>query len=266
MNRPLSRSATLLLVAAASVVAAHSRESSAQSDAALADEAQEIEIATGNLGGFGARSPARGTLEGVSQSATPVRVTVFLSGDFGATGEFARLEIGDWACPTKFMELNGRDCSSPPYEQSFDLDPSMWNALVSKARSFTLPVAFTGGPDVTADACASPLSEVRVKYLELSPRRVPVVGPMGPVGARGPIGSEGPVGPVGPQGPIGANGPHGAPGLVGTEGAVGPEGATGPVGPVGSQGEAASTAWAWLAGMSMAVSVVSLAIAFSKRK
>ncbi len=235
-------------------------------------EAQDIEIATGNLGGFSAEAPARGTLEGVSQSATPVHVTILLSGDFSDTSEFATISIGNWSCPTRFLELNGRDCAAAPVELAFDIDPSTWNALVARSTSFTMPVTFVGGPNVTADACVNAVSELKVRYLELSPRRVPVIGPTGPQGDRGPVGSngpsgpQGPVGPIGPVGPVGAKGADGEPGTPGAVGAVGASGDVGPVGPQGVQGEPASTAWAWLAGMSMAVSVVSLAIAFSKRK
>lgn len=237
--------------------------------AAAQDEAAEIEISTGNLGGFSGKAPARGTLEGVSQSATPVKATVELSGDFGSPGEFARLMIGEWQYPGKFLEQGGRDCAAPPAVFTFDIDPATWNSLVASSKSFTLPVSVIGSAEVDLGGCAEAVTTVSVKYLELSPRRVPVVGPQGPQGDRGPTGPVGAPGQVGAPGPIGPAGPKGDAGAAGPEGAVGPvgpQGAVGAIGPQGEKGEPASTAWAWLATLSMAVSFVALVMALKNRR
>lgn len=237
--------------------------------AAAQDEAAEIEISTGNLGGFSGKAPARGTLEGVSQSATPVKATIELSGDFGSPGEFARLMIGDWQYPGKFLEQGGRDCAAPPAVFTFDIDPATWNSLVASSKSFTLPVSVIGSAEVDLGGCAEAVTTLSVKYLELSPRRVPVVGPQGPQGERGPSGPVGAAGQAGAPGPVGPTGPKGDAGAAGPEGAigpVGPQGEVGVTGPQGEKGEPASTAWAWLATLSMAVSFVALVMALKNRR
>lgn len=259
----------ITLAVAAGSATAHGRQDGASSTILGPADAQIIELTTGNLGGFGKGRPAVGALEGVTQTAMPVAVTVHLSGDFSDIGEFARLSIGPWEYRGKLWEFNGRDCASPPAVVEFAIDPPTWNALVAGAASSTLPVTFTAGPDVDAGACPSPTTELHVRYLELTPRLVPVIGPTGPQGEQGQAGPTGATGPIGPQGPVGATGPKGADGspgptgLEGPQGAVGPEGPTGPIGPVG---EPASTAWAWLAGLSMAVSAVALFIAMANRR
>ena len=135
-------------------------------DNELPDECEDgsVRADTGNMGGLAAGMSVVRTLSGQSAATTAVHVRIDLIADMTGPDAYVTLELNGIIAATDLSAGNAA-CPSAPAAVDLELSVTQWAPVIAAAATpGTVEVRLVGSDGLSAAACASGQSRVRISY------------------------------------------------------------------------------------------------------